>query len=270
MSTQYFYIKVLGEIIAEGDTPQYAQNWVCGSIGGEPSDEKFSYNEKEHIVESDLILNSDTRSVPYAFYYTEKGIRGRHIVAWPGGGGAYSYFLENMSSIRAEFNNSITKADNESLYNWLFINSFSTLELFLSDLILSYIFSSSECYSRAREFFISENKKCKQTVKEYSDEELIGVIRNYFFNYVYHRFDKVQAMFNSILGDCFPDFHDLNKHLRRRNNLVHRSSMDGLSRMQNTRATREAVSEIIEVTSQFSANLIQNLSLLEHVKAPQK
>ncbi len=69
-----FIINVTGEIIAE-DKNHCAQNWVCRSVGKSIDDHSYKYSENNHAVQSDLILNKNIRSVPYAIYVTDKGIR---------------------------------------------------------------------------------------------------------------------------------------------------------------------------------------------------
>ena len=63
-----FYIKVLGEIKTEDDTPQYALNWVCGSIGGDVKNPNFVYNEKEH-----------SHSIYYHYLFQHYHLNSKHL-----------------------------------------------------------------------------------------------------------------------------------------------------------------------------------------------
>ncbi|MBP5558977.1 MAG: hypothetical protein J6X71_04340 [Bacteroidales bacterium] len=252
-----FFIKVLGEIKAEDDTPQYALDWVCGSIGGDIMSPVFVYNEKEHIVESDLILNSKVRSVPYAFYITDKGICGGNIVAGSGIGGAYAYFNESLSSITDRLSLKLDNRISETVFNALYVETFSTLELFLADTLLSLIFSNEECYNNAVTFYIKESGRTKEIKKE----DLIDKVHTFFFkNIVYHSFSRVSRAFFLITGKKLPQAKELNILLHLRHNIVHRHSMDGFSRMRVTSATKESVEQLLQTVRAFSQSLMESLS----------
>ena len=250
----YYFIQVKGEIKTEDDTPQYALGWACGSIGGEVTKPDFSWNNKENVVESDLILNKYTRSVPYAFYYTEKGICGGHITCCVGHGGAYSYFLENISNLKLQLQEINGYSIQPSSYNGLYISTFSALELFLCDTILCYIFSDEKCYQNAVEYYSKQKKSCSD-----NNDNLLNKTRNYFQHFVYHRFCKVEGMYNEILGKCFPEHSELDYLLHKRNNIVHRFGMDGMSRMLSTDATKEDIEVAINTISSFAASLDEKI-----------
>ena len=248
------FIKVLGEIKAEDDTPQYAFGWTCGSIGGEVTDPSFRYNKDEHIVESDLILNSKVRAVPYAIYFTEKGICGRNIVAGAGIGGAYAYFKENISSIRNRLSLPIDDSIAETVYNGLYIEVFSALELFLADALLCLIFTNEGCHCRAICFYKDETGRTKDKEKD----ELIKRVYNYFSKtIVYHCFPQVEKAYGVITGKNFPDTNELQRLLFLRHNIVHRHFLDGLSLMRITCATKELVESLLNTVSEFADSLIK-------------
>jgi hypothetical protein len=248
------FIKVLGEIKAEDDTPQYALGWTCGSIGREVTDPSFRYNKDEHIVESDLILNSKVRSVPYAIYFTEKGICGRHIVACAGIGGAYAYFKENISSVRNQLALPIEDSIAETVYNGLYIEVFSALELFLADALLCLIFTNEGCHCRAISFYKDETGRTKDIKRD----ELIKSVYNYFSKtIVYHCFPQVKKAYTVITGLSFPDTNELQRQLFLRHNIVHRHSLDGLSRMRVTCATKESVEYLLQTVSEFADSLVK-------------
>lgn len=252
-----YYIRVVGEIIATDDVPQYAQGWACGSIGGSPSSPTFAYNRKEHVVLGDLLLSETTRSVPYAFYYTEKGIKGRLITCLPGAAPAFSYFYESLSSLEKKLLLPVDMIDAGTYYNALYLEAFSTIELYLSDLLLCCIFGSEKVYLDAISFFRLENGN-----SDLPDDQdaLINTIHNYFFNCVYHRFDKVAKMYNGIIGVDFPSYDSLSKMLWIRNNIVHRCSLDGYSRMVKTMVSKESVGELLKSISSFAYSLQKSVS----------
>lgn len=248
------FIKVLGEIKTEDDTPQYALGWACGSFGGEVTDPELKYNENEHIVESDLILNSRVRSIPYAYYYTEKGICGEHIIAGAGIGGAYAFFKENIASVHNRLALPIEDTIAETVYNGLYVEIFSALELFLADALLCLIFTNEGCYSRAITFYMNKTGRAK----DIESEELINNINNYFSKtIVYHCFPKVKEAYEVITGRRFPDINELQRQLFLRHNIVHRHSLDGISRMRVTCAAKESVEFLLQTVSEFADSLIK-------------
>lgn len=258
------FIKVLGEIKTEDDTPQYALNWVCGSIGGEVTDPIFRYNKEEHIVESDLILSRKVRSVPYAFYYTEKGICGGHIVAGAGIGGAYAYFKENISSVNDKLSIPIEDSIAETLYNGLYVEVFSALELFLADALLCLIFTDEGCYSRAICFYKNETR----CAKDLEREDLIKSVYNYFSKtIIYHNFPQVKKAYEDITARSFPETIELQRLLYLRHNIVHRHFLDGLSRMQVISATKESVECLLQTVSKFADSLMKNNSCSNDCKS---
>lgn len=253
-----YFVEVKGEIIAEGDTPQYAQGWTCRSIGAEPSNPTLSFDAKKRTVESDLIFNQKVRAIPYAFYFTEKGIRGEHIIFCPGNGGAFWYFYETIENIESKLMVSASKEWATDLYNGLYIEVFSALELLLTDCILCHIFSNDDCYERATMYLVTKDNLCKFAANEESDD-IVSKIHNYFFNFVYHRFDKVDIIYKAVLGIDLPDYSALSNNLRRRNNIVHRSSLDGMCRMQVTDCSQDDVHELLLTVKTFANDLIKSL-----------
>lgn len=94
-----YIIEVKGEIVANAQK-HYAQNWVCCDIGSSITDESYSYGEETHTVNSNLFLNENRRAVPYAIYFTEKGISTNStgdISACPGYGAAWEYYKVNIA-----------------------------------------------------------------------------------------------------------------------------------------------------------------------------
>lgn len=257
-----FFIKVLGEIKTEDETPQYALGWACGSVGGEATNPVFKYNENEHVVESDLILNSRIRSVPYAYYYTEKGICGGHIAACSGFGGASAYFKESISSVYERLAIPIEGIIAETVYNGLYVEIFSALELFLADALLCIIFTNDGCYSRGIKFYKNETG----LKKDIDSDDLIKNVHNYFCKtIVYHCFPKVKKAYEEITERSFPDINELQRQLYLRHNIVHRHSLDGLSKMQVTCATKESVERLLQTASDFVDSLIKiNIGLIDY------
>ena len=157
-----FLIEVKGEIKTIDSTPQYAADWVCGSIGGDLSNCVFKYDDNNKIVVHDLALSKNIRAVPYATYFTTNGIealKGDLSSFGPGCGGAYEYFKEYIDHIKHCLKTEIPLELLNCVYNGLYVEITSILELFLCDALLSCIYSNEQCYSNAIEYYTTHSKK---------------------------------------------------------------------------------------------------------------
>ena len=257
----HYLIKVEGEIIAK-DKNHIAQNWACKSIGQEPSmSTNYIYEGSTHTVKSDLILDKHTRAVPYAIYYTEKGIKSEFnsnasITVYPGYGAALMYYNENLAEIQKLLDTNIDSHIEESFYKGLFIDVFSILELFLSDVILCLIYHKDKVFDNALKYFKIKKKLNFQIL----NTEIERKVHNYFFKeIVYHKFDIVNSMFKNILNVSIPDYKNLSKYLHKRNNIVHRYSLSNIDRMRVTIINKNDVQNLINSTNDFVNKLTINI-----------
>lgn len=247
-----YLIKVEGEIIAK-EKNHIAQNWACAGVGQEPSKKtEFLFDEETHTVKSDLVLDENIRAIPYAIYYTEKGIRSEHakalITADSGYGPALLYYNENIEEIKKILQININKEIESSFYRGLFIDVFSILELFLSDVLLCLIYHNNGIYKNALKFFGEKRNKNIQII----NRELERKVHNYFFKeIVYHKFNFVEKMFKEILNIDIPNYTQLSNCLHKRNNIVHRYSLSGIDRMKVSIINKKDVENLISTTNDF-------------------
>ena len=254
----YYLIKVEGEILANSKV-HYAQGWSCISIGDSIDGEgSYKYDSKTHTVKGNLILNENRRSVPYAVYYGEKGIRstsGGDVFYWPGYGAALEYYRENIAKISNQLNVEIVADISQSLYRGLFTEVFSALELFLSDFMLCLIYTNEEIFEKAKVFFCTKKDKSGQSVVR----DIEAKMHKFFFDeVVYHRFDEVKKMCKEILQIKMPDTEDLKPFLYKRNNIVHRYSFSNIDRMSVCIITKNDIQDLINATNMFVDKLIEN------------
>ena len=153
---KHYLIEVKGAIFANSKI-HYAQNW-CSFAVTTALEERgtYDYEAKTHTVKGDLILNDNRRSVPYAIYCGEKGIcstSGGSVCSWSGYGAALEYYKENIAKISNQLNVEIVGDISQVLYRGLFTDVFSTLELFLSDLMLCLIYTNEDIFEKAKVFF---------------------------------------------------------------------------------------------------------------------
>ena len=263
MSYEPFYIKVDGEIIAT-DRKHFAQGFACRGISEiEPNNScYYIYERKTHTVRSNLILDHTRRAVPYAYYFTERGVSVRkpgEIIVHPGYLPAFYYYEDNIKQISTflELSNAISTELLQPLYQGLFIDVFSTLELFLSDLLLCLIYSNNMIYENAV-FYLLDQHKMKEHALEQDISKIEVCIHHFFFEEViYHRFDKIKTLFERIVGiKEFPNYKQIKEYLHKRNNIVHRYSFSNIDRMQMSILKKEYISDLIEETNIFVKDLI--------------
>lgn len=255
-----YIIEVKGDIIA-AERIHYAQNWACRDSNSNKDfiSNKYLYDEKTHTVNSNLILNENRRAVPYAIYFTKNDIYSNGIgtvAAYQGYGAALEYYKENISIISNLLKIDIDKDIEQYTFHGLFTDVFSILELFLSDLILTLIYTNDTIYEKAIDYYKTSNK-CRNEVKEIERK-----VHNLFFNgIVYHKFDKVRDIFIKLIGLEFPNTERLRIYLHKRNNIVHRFSFSNIDRMGIIKITKNDIINLINESNFFVEKLIDNLKL---------
>ncbi|GAY28142.1 hypothetical protein [Prevotella sp. MGM1] len=251
-----YIIEVKGEIVANAKV-HYAQGWTCCDMGSSITNDSYSYDRKTHTVISNLVLNENRRAVPYAIYFTEKGIAidsTGNISCYPGYGAAWEYYKENIAKILNLLKCEAPKEIEQTFYNGLYTDVFCILELFLSDFILCMIYSNEKVYENAVTYY----KTLRKFTKEVSDIE--RQVHNFFFKgVVYHRFDKVEDMFMKIISIEIPDYKKLRVCLDKRNNIVHRFYFSNIDRMELVNITLEDITNLIKEANTFVGKLIENV-----------
>lgn len=162
-----YFIEVEGEIIAK-DVKQYAVNWACGAIGGDPESiaDNYDYDKESHAVKGNLVLDNNKRAVPYATYYTKKGIQvygGGGVSAYGSGPGpAFAYYRDNIEKLKAKLEIKVPEEVQDSLYNGLYLEGFSILELFLSDFLYASAFNLMSCLREQLHIFVHKRQKMEK------------------------------------------------------------------------------------------------------------
>ena len=208
-----------------------------------------------------MILNEYRRSIPYAAYHVDNSIslsKTGRIISYPGYGAAVAVYKENITNILNQLKyDGLDKELVGILNRGLFIDIFSSLELFLSDVLLCLIYRYEKCYDNAIKYW-----KVKTKVKHIVTRNLEKKVHQYFFKgVVYHKFSNVETMFEAILGVCFPDYSHLVELLRKRNNIVHRCSLSGVDRMSFTEISTKDVEELVETSDCFVKGLVRNIEV---------
>lgn len=259
-----YIIKVNGEIKIISGT-HYCQDLSCKSFGGETNNGSYIFNPESHYikgtdtwitVEGDLILTDKMKAIPYALYYTEKGIVVYNNADSYIGGGyntSFCYYNDSINYIHSILDKTIdSNALSEIVYRSLFIDLWSILELLLCDLLLCMMYIYDDVHDLARKYYIRKITHGNKTeIKNLAKAE-----REYFFDkIVYHRFGEVGRMYKNILGVDMPNIADVASYIHTRHNIVHRHSLSNIDRMQVSTISRDDVNKFLNDIENFVKEL---------------
>jgi len=264
MSQHSYNIIVKGNIKVK-DGYHYAQGWAaCGiaslATNDDPCYEQieskpFSYNDISHCIEGDLILDRNSRLTPYASYCAEGGVAvySRRlgllggVSACSGYYPAVYYYNVNMGDIKKLLEVQIDANFEDVLYRGMYIQAFSVLELFLCDYLLCGIFNIDGCYEKAIEKLhlgrMSNQERIQTSIIERLNEQ------------VYHRFNYVKELYESILDKELPDTGQLSKMCKLRHDLVHRYVFTRKNHMNIISVTKRDICKLITECDKLVARL---------------
>lgn len=271
----HYIVEVSGYITAESGT-HYAQSFVTYSTldSYKETEYGYSYDKKTHTVKGNLVLSENKRAIPYAIYVAHGPIylkenTNAEIGAYPGVDAAYEVYKENILKINTLLNKEWDEDISGIIGNALYIEVFSTLELFLSDFILCKIYNNNNIFNQAVKFYQAKeteknNKECDEHKKSKSQsnkildvKEIEYRVHKFFFDgVVYHKFNKVKSIFKEVLSIECPDTEALESLLHKRNNIVHRASLSNIDRMTIRTTTKDEIKNLIDVTNTFVTNLM--------------
>lgn len=246
-----YIIEVKGEIkVVSGS--HYIQEATSMAYGGEANNGEYSFNWGERIVYGDLILTNKRKAIPYASYYTDKGIcvyEGAQLYAVSKYYAAFNYYRDNIADVRSILNKNINSEDIiEAVCKSLFIDLWSALELLLCDLLLCMIYLYDDVHQSATDYYIHK----KLYGKKYKIENISEAERKYFFEeIVYHKFDQVVHMYKQILDIELPEFKGIRCYIHKRHNIVHRHSLSNTDRMTVTSVSRNNVEDFLYELEKF-------------------
>lgn len=251
MSYRPYLIEVSGSIIAK-EGKNYTQGWVAHSDVKSVIDDTIKpiYNLKLHSFSGNLFLDKNTRAVPYAHYVAKEDVIVEENVnsdvdlsCSSGFFPAFAYFGEYIKDIRTALDNPLDEGIDYLYYNGLYVSAFSILELFLCDFLMCGVFSSESYFMNAL-----TSLNIADTADRYDIE---NKIKNVIFKKVFHKFNDIKCIFNSVFGFGFPDYTLLNQKIHRRHNIVHRFSLSNYDRMTVCNASYDEVLDLIRVITIF-------------------
>ena len=268
MSKHPYTINVSGSIVSYGGN-HYAQGYAAGgiaSLDGTYADIKdYSFEQANHGVRGDLILNGTKRIPPYATMCDEGGIAELDlsdtfglrmdggITYLPGYDAAIRYYYDNMTQIKALLYAKIDNSLEPAFLRGLYVDAFSVIELFLGDFLLCGIFTEDKCYDRlltSKIFNIPEGS---------SSLEIEKIIFDTIEKTVFHRFKDIKVVYKEILDIDFPETIELEQLLYRRHNIVHRFSYSNLDRIRLCIPKREDVDKLIKECDSFVSQLMSRI-----------
>ena len=258
-----FFIVVEGNIIIRGGM-QRAYGLACGRgsredieslvFGGSSSPDQFDGFLR--YIEGDLELTKENRAIPYAYYVAggDAVLAGEtpktDFIVGEGYQSSFSYWEENIESIRRKCLLNVPDEFAPTFYNGLFVECFSSLELLLCDVLLSLIYTNEACYQKAEVFW-----RIKTESKVNDQETIEKIIHKYISERVYHQFEKIDLMYNLVANVSLPDYAELRQRLHQRNNIVHRHALSNLNWMTKTNASIEDIKSLVEIMDKFALEL---------------
>ena len=254
MSYRPYFINVSGSITAvEGK--HSTQSWVAGECwDNNVISSSGVYNENQHSIKGDLLLDYKKRAVPYAMYVASGSVgvqegapNSTSLVCVPGFFPAIAYFNEYITEVQAGLEAHICEEVKKLYYNGLYIGAFSVLELFLCDFLLCGVFSKEKYYQNAL-----VELKIKDDADQYKIEK---AIKTAVFSKTFHRFDQISDIYLAVFDFGFPDYQNLNKQIHRRHNIVHRYALSNQDRMTVCDASYDDVAELIRTIVCFVDHL---------------
>ena len=260
----YYTIIVKGNMIAR-TCMHYVQGLTLFGLKKEDikEEEHYDFDGATLTWKGDLILDEQTRALPYASYLVE----GMASFESPGNiciystyDAAYNYYKANMKILKDNCSANIDKKIKSQLYKGLLMDVFSILELFLSDLILCLIYTNIDCFNNALNYFLKK-KECQS--KKNSARTIEQKMHDFFFKgIVYHRFNDVGKMYKEIANIEFPRHNRLQQYLFKRNNIAHRYSLSNQDGMRMIIVNHDDITDLINVSDKFANELIQNTKIL--------
>ena len=263
-----YLVEVNGNVIVRGGSQHSCETIL---VGGQPLNQMRietlkndytprSFNGKKRKVEGNLFLSETRRYIPYATYL----IHGDEIIderaksgdLWVDGGvrASYAYWRESMEQIEEVMREDIPAVCQRALYNGLFVECFSALELLLCNIALSFIYANDAFFERAVDYWKEKEGAEEETLEDKEDLEF--VVHNFFSQSItYHRFGRINTMYHKAFDFELPNHEALDQHLYRRHNIVHRHSVSNLDWMSFTDATVEDVRDLIRCVKEFGDEL---------------
>lgn len=263
MSFRPYIIEVSGCIIAK-EGKNYTQGWTAGSHADINLHKAMVlpsiYDENQHTVLGNLVLDKKKRAVPYATYFAHGDVgiadeaeTGTDLCCSFGFFPAFAYFKEYITEIEDCLKVRVCDEIKEMFYNGLYISAFSVLELFLCDFLLCGVFTNDRFYEKT---LIILN--IKDDVDQYKIEK---TIKNVVYSKVFHRFDEVEKIFNAVFDFDFPNYKILKKYIYKRHNIVHRYALSNQDRMTVCCASYGDVTNLIEIIKGFVDEMMNSCGL---------
>jgi len=250
-----YIITVTGDIIIRNGT-HCCQGLSCYKHGKPLAEIKDTYilnnsTKITHRHEGDIEFTSSRRMLPFASYDAEGGIQWDDHADVLCFSTPLNYFEQTLVDIEMKLNIAVCDELVGTVYNGLFLEIYSSVELLLHDYLLYAIFNISECYDRAIiTFGINKNGNI--------EEKLIKILGAK----VYHKFHETNNLYKGIIGIELPEHKRLEYYLHKRNNISHRRGISGLDLMSSTTPTKKDLVELIRIAKRFGEDLSYRVNLI--------
>lgn len=228
-------IYVTGGIVAESGH-HVAKNWVC------LADESYK-NEAIQVIDGDLILNEESKTIPYCTYAAHKGITCTNgNIEWLADPILiFQRYNKEIERLEILSNIDVEEVLKQVHLKCLNAGVFAELEYFLIEAPSSLILSDKLYFENyiSRKKINIESCNLFQEVYE-SIHRIVG-----------HRFDKISPLYE-ILGIDLPDTTDINEQIKNRHDIIHRSGKKVMgNHLETLSFTKEGLDKLIDVCNNF-------------------
>ena len=252
--TKSYCVYVTGSIIAK-EGYHTCNGLSAGSITPDNVEFKSGHHpDKEflskRIVNGDLILDDTTTLMPFALYIAEGGIKGtKGSLSLKG---AYSAWDTRQKGIMETFDK-YKNENNPIIMNGIYISLFSSFELSFSDITIQAIIEKDKGDEVTR--FINQSQST--TITSDDPWAFVETLQNKF---IFHAFDKVAALYRTVLKVKIPSTRKLKQCLHKRNNIAHRAAYSSYDRITLTNASADDIQYLVDATTEFIDQLCAKVS----------
>lgn len=236
------FVLVKGNIIGMAGC-HVARNFVCLVPD--------SYqNSAMSIIEGDLILDKNSRILPYCIYAATGGVStlGLNILQiTPHPTDVFSLYKQEIYKIQELLQVPIPQHLQNDLNRLLYINVVGALESFITELLGSFVMGDKVYFDA----FIEKSQvriPLSKLIESASD--IPQAIHKAIHEFNAHDLRKMNNLYKAVLDISFPDYGELSSKIKTRHDLVHRNGYE----------VKDKTIKYIEITPSMILELINNVS----------
>lgn len=138
---------------------------------------------------------------------------------------AYNSACEELANLSSLIHSNFFTEDLLPIfYRQMYIGAIGALETYLSDTMISWVFSNRTRFDK----YVESQKKESISLKDllFSAAHIEDVVYIHIQNFLYHRLDDVRDLYTKNIGIKFPERVQMKDFILKRHDLVHRNGKD--------------------------------------------